>query len=66
MHENLGFPTFVAIEDMLDMSIFDRYQQAGSDVNYLNEMMEEAYPGENVLIRQYVSDAYNYNWIINN
>lgn len=66
VHKNLGFPTFVAIEDMLDMSIFDRYQQAGSDVNYLNEMMEEAYPGENVLIRQYVSDAYNYNWIINN
>ncbi len=61
----LGFPAFESMETILDMSIFEQYQQAGYDVDYLGELMEEAYPGKNVLIRQYVSDEYNYNWIIN-
>jgi len=62
----LGFPAFESIETMLDMSIFEEYQQTGYDVDYLDEMMENAYPGKNVLVRQYVSDQYNYNWIIDN
>ncbi len=61
----LGFPAFESMETILDMSIFEEYQQTGYDINYLNELMNEAYPGEHVLVRQYVSDHYNYRWIIN-
>lgn len=64
VHTNLGFPDFVSIEDMLDMNIFKEYQQNGYDVDYLQELMEAAYPGEDILLRQYVKDAYNYKWII--
>ncbi len=60
----LGFPAFESIETMLDMSIFEEYQQTGYDINYLDQLMNEAYPYQNVLVRQYVSDQYNYNWII--
>lgn len=60
----LGFPAFTALEDMLDMSLFAEYQQAGYDIDYLDELMDDAYPGQDVLVRQYVSDRYNYNWII--
>lgn len=61
----LGFPAFESMETMLDMSIFEEYQQTGYDIDYLDEMMTEAYPNQNVLVRQYVSDQYNYDWIIN-
>ncbi len=65
VYGKMGFPDFTSIEDILDMGIFAEYQRSGYDVNYLQDMMDEAYPGEDVLIRQYVSDAYNYDWIIN-
>ncbi len=61
----LGFPVFESMETILDMTIFEEYQQTGYDIDYLDELMNEAYPDENVLIRQYVSDQYNYRWIIN-
>ncbi len=64
VHTNLGFPDFVSIEDMLDMNIFRDYQQNGYDVDYLQSLMEEAYPGENILMRQYVRDSYNYELMI--
>ncbi len=61
----LGFPVFESIETILDMSIFEEYQQTGYDIDYLDELMNAAYPYQHVLVRQYVSDHYNYNWIIN-
>ncbi len=64
VHTNLGFPDFVSIEDMLDMDIFAKYKQNGGGISYLQELMEEAYPGENILMRQYVRDSYNYELII--
>lgn len=66
VHTNLGFPDFISIEDMLDMNIFREYQQNGYDVDYLQQLMEQAYPGEDILLRQYVKDSYNYEKIIEN
>ncbi len=65
VYTNLGLDLFYSIEDLLDMNIFRTYQQeGGGDINYLGRLMEQAYPGENVLIRQYVSDQYNYRIIL--
>ncbi len=63
---NLGFTDFISIEDMLDMNIFAQYQQNGYDIDYLQQLMEEAYPADDILMRQYVKDAYNYKLIIEN
>ena len=60
----LGMDLFYSIEDMLDMDIFREYRRKGQDIDYLEELMQAAYPNENVLMRQYVSDSYNYRWII--
>ncbi len=65
VYPRLGFPVFESMETILDMSIFEEYQQTGYDIDYLDELMNEAYPDQNVLVRQYVSDQYNYDWIIN-
>ena len=65
VYTNLGLDLFYSIEDLLDMDIFRTYQQEGAgDINYLGALMEAAYPGENVLLRQYVSDRYNYRVIL--
>lgn len=63
---NLGFSDFISIEDMLNMNIFAQYQQNGYDIDYLQQLMEEAYPNDDILMRQYVKDAYNYQLIIDN
>ncbi len=65
VYPRLGFSVFESMETILDMSIFEEYQQTGYDIDYLDQLMNEAYPNQNVLVRQYVSDQYNYNWIIN-
>ncbi len=60
----LGMDLFYSIEDMLDMRIFREYRKKGQDIDYLEDLMQAAYPDENILMRQYVSDSYNYRWII--
>lgn len=59
----LGLSPFASLETLFDMTPFTAYQQSG-DLATLEATMEELYPGENVLIRQYVSDAYNYKLLI--
>ena len=59
----LGLSPFKTLETLFDMTPFTAYQQSG-DLATLEATMEELYPGENVLIRQYVSDAYNYKRLI--
>lgn len=59
----LGLSPFRTLETLFDMTPFTAYQQSG-DLATLAATMEELYPGENVLIRQYVSDAYNYKLLI--
>lgn len=64
VYENFGFNKFVSLEDILDISLMAKYQENGSDANYLQELVDEFYPGSNMLLRQYVSDAYNYELLI--
>ncbi len=65
VYPNLGLDLFYSIESLLDMDIFSTYQrEGGGDINYLGQLMEQAYPGENVLMRQYVTDEYNYRIIL--
>ncbi len=64
VYPKLGFPIFHSIETMLDMYLFDKYKQSGYDIDYLDQLAQQWYPEQNVLMRQYVSDEYNYNWII--
>ncbi len=66
VYSNFGFNKFTSLEDIMDVSLMDKYQANGNDANYLQQLMEETYPGKNMLVRQYVSDSYNYDLIIKN
>ncbi len=64
VYNNFGFNKFTSLENIMDISLMRMYQDNGSDANYLQSLIEQYYPGTNMLIRQYVSDSYNYKLII--
>ncbi len=64
VYNNLGFNRFVSLEDIMDISLMDQYKDNGNDPDYLQSLIDQYYPGSNMLIRQYVSDSYNYKLLI--
>lgn len=64
VYKYMGFDKFVSLENIMDISLMREYQANGSDPNYLQQRVEEVYPGENMLIRQYISDSYDYKLLI--
>lgn len=64
VYRNFGFDLFDSIEDLFAPSIIQEYVKNGSDADYLEDIMRKEYPNENVLLRQYVSDEYNYKTLI--
>lgn len=64
VYNYLGFNKFTSLQDIMDISLMREYQNNGSDPNYLQSLIDQHYPGSNMLIRQYVSDSYNYKLLI--
>lgn len=64
VYSNFGFNAFTALEDIIDVSLMNEFQQNGSDANFLQSLIDKYYPNSNMLVRQYVSDSYNYDLII--
>lgn len=65
VYSNFGFNKFTALEDIIDISLMEQYQDNGNDPNYLQQLVEQYYPeNQNMLVRQYISDSYNYKLII--
>ncbi len=66
VYQNMGFNSFISLENLIDVSILNDYIQNGSDADYLQSLVSQYYPErQNMLIRQYVSDEYNYQVLIN-
>lgn len=67
VYENLGFNSFAFLENLIDVSILNDYTKNGSNADYLQSLIDTYYPDRNhMLTRQYVSDSYNYDVIIEN
>ncbi len=64
VYSNLGMDKFTSLEDIIPAEIFPDYKANGSKADYLHELVESVMPNKNVLIRQYVSDKYNYELLI--
>ncbi len=64
VYSNFGFNSFVSLEDIMDISLMQQYQESGNDTDFLQSLVEQYYPGSNMLVRQYVSDSYNYKRLI--
>ncbi len=65
VYTNFGFDTFDFLEDIMDISLMQMYQENDKNADYLQSLVEAYYPGnDNMIIRQYISDDYNYQLII--
>lgn len=64
VYNNLGFDSFLSIESLLNSEMMSLYASNSGKADYLESMAEQYYPGENLLLRQYVSDSYNYRTLI--
>lgn len=64
VYQNFGFNKFVSLENIMDISLMRQYQENGSDPDYLQSLIDQYYPGTNMILRQYISDSYNYKLLI--
>lgn len=64
VYNYLGFNKFTSLENIMDVSLMREYQENGSDPNFLQSLVEQYYPGSNMLLRQYISDSYDYKLLI--
>ncbi len=64
VYANLGFTRFDSITSILSYDTLLAYQNSGYSSAVLEEMVAQEYPYEDVLLRRYVSDSYNYKKVI--
>lgn len=64
VYNHFGFERFLSLGSVISNDILIRYQQSGYSQALLQDLVNEAYPGQNVMLRQYVSDSCNYDKVI--
>lgn len=65
VYNNLGFNSFISLEDIMDITLMDMFKENGNNPDYLENLVSQVYPDrKQMLIRQYVSDIYNYKLLI--
>ncbi len=64
VYELLGFERFRSLGSIISNSVMSQYQASGADPEVLISALEAEKPGNNILLRQYVSDEHNYEIII--
>ena len=64
VYDYFGFNKFFSLENIIDTSILQEYADSGN-LNYLQTLVDQYYPDrKNMLLRQYISDSYDYRLII--
>ncbi len=66
VYNNMGFSKFKSLEDIMDISLMDDFISNGDTPDYLQNLLNMYSPDKkDMIIRQYVSDSYDYKEIIN-
>jgi len=64
VYNNLGFDAFTSLDTIIDPEIIEDYNDNANDPEYLQNLLENHYGRDDMIIRQYMSDSYNYELII--
>lgn len=59
VYNNLGFEAFIGMEDIIDAAVVAEYKET-NDEDVFIQKVEALYPGENILLRRFVSDSYDF------
>jgi hypothetical protein len=60
VYDLMGFHSFTTLEDLVDQDILDRYKASGYSYSLYKRLLRQRYPDENIILRRYVSDAYDF------
>ncbi len=64
VYNNMGFDSFKSMEDLLDPNFLHSYADVASIPEELEVLLQQYYPDSSPLLRQYMSDSYNYKLLI--
>lgn len=64
VYEYMGFRDFITTEDMFGQDLIDEYVSSGYSFNTYRRLLREKFPGEDILLRRFVSDEYDFNKLI--
>ncbi|MCD8300203.1 MAG: LTA synthase family protein [Clostridiales bacterium] len=59
----LGFSDFISLEDIVDEDILDEYESTSNVTEYEENLKERYADGGDMLLRRFISDAYDYSMI---
>ena len=59
----MGFEDFISVEDMFGQELVDKYVNSGYSYNLYKRLLRQKYPGQQILLRRFVSDAYDFQQI---
>lgn len=59
VYTDFGFEKYTAIEDFIDNDILETYKQ-NNDAEEYADLLEAKYPGQNMLLRRFISDDYDF------
>lgn len=62
VYDYLGFDKYTAIEDFIDNDILETYKQ-NNDVTEYENLLKQAYPDQDMLLRRFISDEYDYKMV---
>ncbi len=64
VYENMGFDRFISLSDMFTAEYLSSYQDFATDPEALVAFDRQIHPQQDVLLRQYVSDSYDFKYLI--
>lgn len=64
VYEYMGFRDFITTEDMFGQDLIDEYVSSGYSYNTYRRLLREKFPGEDILLRRFVSDQYDFDKLI--
>ena len=62
VYNHLGFDSYTAIEDFIDEDILETYKKNNDAFEY-EMLLKERYPDRDMLLRRFVSDAYDFKMV---
>lgn len=64
VYDLMGFRDFITTEDMFGQDLIDEYIDSGYSTSLYQRLLKQKFPGEEILLRRFVSDAYDFNELI--
>ena len=63
VYKNMGFDKYMSMSDLIDPKIVDEYKETNDEQAFI-KAVEEKYPDEDILLRRFVSDSYDFKKVI--